>query len=180
MGSMARMVVAGNLARDVDMREAGGHPVVDVIVMVNQRLYKGKNADGSNKYEEDVMTVSASFWRDRAGSIASLNLKKGAFVILDGNPRIRTYARTSGEPGAEIILENPDLHLGPKMDGGSGGNGAYQRPPAASVPQRQPARPAQSAQRGPMEAPADRQLDLGDDDVPFEGKPAAKADANDW
>jgi single-strand DNA-binding protein len=187
VGSMAQMVVAGNLARDVDMREAAGHPVVDVIVMVNQRLYKGKNPDGSNKYEEDVMTVSASFWRDRAGNSASLNLKKGTFVILAGNPRIRTYSRSNGDPGAEIILENAELTLGPKTDGGSGGgNGAYARPPAASLPQRQPARqaaapaPARPAARptGPMEAP-----DGADDDVPFpeDAPPASgKGGEDDW
>jgi single-stranded DNA-binding protein len=182
VGSMAQMVVAGNLARDVEMREAAGHPVVDVIVMVNQRLYKGKNPDGTNKYEEDVMTVSTAFWRERAGSIASLNLKKGTFVILSGNPRIRTYARTNGDPGAEIVLENADLTLGPKLPADGSGNGAYARPAAPpSVPQRQPARPAAPARAaapgrptGPMEAP--------DEDVPFpEDAPAPSGKSeDDW
>jgi single-stranded DNA-binding protein len=189
VGSMAQMTCAGNLARDVEMREAAGHPVVDLIVMVNQKLYKGKNPDGSSKYEEDVLSVSATFWRDRAGSIASLNLKKGTFVIVTGNPRLRTYMRNNGEPGAEIILENPDLTLGPRMDGG-GGNGAYSgerssggysRPQSVTPPVRggQPPRP-QGAR-----PPQARQTTLEDNpidvegDVPFEPAPSPKGE-DDW
>lgn len=198
MAGMAHMVAAGHLARDVDMREAGGHSVVDVTILVNQKIYKGTGPDGARKYDEDVLAVTTSFWRERAGAIASFNLKRGTFVILTGNPRIRTYPRSgehAGETGVEIILENADLTLGPKTDGGPGngtaGNGAYQRPAAASVPQRQQptrpgtpgtpgARPPQGPQRGPMEAP-ERQLDLGDDDVPFaEAPPAGKAANPDW
>lgn len=191
MGSMAHMVVAGNLARDVEMRTAGNTdvPVVDIIVMVNQKIYKGKDpTTQQNRYEEDTMTVSCSFWRDRAGPLASLQLKKGAFVILAGNPRIRTYPRNDGSPGAEIIMENPELTLGPKMGDGGGSNG-YTRPPAqpASVPNRQTPRtagtnvPSRPLPTGPMEAPG------GDEDVPFpeDGGPAdppraGKGVKDDW
>ena len=188
MGSMAQMTCAGNLARDVEMKHVGEHPVVDIIVMVNQRLYKGKNPDGTSKYEEDTMTVSTSFWRERAGSIAGLQLRKGTFVILSGNPRLRTYPKGDGTPGAEIILENADLTLGPKVDP-SGSNGAagyagggYTRPQQSVTPPVRSAPPAGAPVAGrpaPKAAPAPP----ADEDVPFpEDAPPEKAGVaeSDW
>jgi len=144
--SFARVVVAGNLTRDPELRQTpNGTPVCQFGVAVN-RSYK----DQSGQWAERTSFFDVVVWGAQGENCARY-LSKGRAVTVDGRLEQRTYEAQDGSKRSrvEIIAENV----------------VFQVPPGeAREPEYRVGGPL-----GPEAAPQDdfRDIDFGGDDIPF-------------
>jgi len=144
MGSFNRVILMGNLTRDVELRYTqSGLAVTDVGLAVNDRR---KNQAG--EWVEEATFVDVTLW-GRTAEIASEYLSKGAPVFFEGRLKYDTW-ETDGQKRSKLRVVGERLQLiGGRGGGGGGSRGGpppneseYSRPaaaPQAAAPQPQPA-----------------------------------------
>lgn len=122
MVSFNRVIIAGNLTRDPELRFTGsGIPVCDFGMAVNR--VRSKNE------EVDFFNVSA--WRELGETIANYK-KKGDPILVEGRLQYRTWEAQDGSKrsAVDIVADNVQfLGRAGDGDGGSpgGGGGRGQR-----------------------------------------------------
>lgn len=149
MASYNRVVLMGNLTRDVDVRYLqSGMAVTDVGLAVNDRR---KNQAG--EWVEETTFVDVTLW-GRTAEVAGEYLSKGAPVLIEGRLKLDTW-ETDGQKRSKLKVVGERMQmLGGRRDGsGGGGNsgGSQQRSEYS-----EPAPAASTAPAGPPE-----------DDIPF-------------
>ncbi len=116
MVSFNRVILAGNLTRDPELRfTQGGIPVCDFGIAVNRVFSKNE--------EVDFFNVSA--WRELGERVANYK-KKGDPILVEGRLQYRTWEAQDGSKrsAVDITAENVQF-LGGRGEGGEGGgNGA--------------------------------------------------------
>ena len=116
MVSFNRVIVAGNLTRDPELRfTQGGIPVCDFGIAVNR--VRSKNE------EVDFFDVSA--WRELGETIANYK-KKGDPILVEGRLQYRTWEdRESGQRRSkvDVVADNVQF-LGGRSDTDGNGGGA--------------------------------------------------------
>jgi len=123
MVSYNRVILAGNLTRDPELRFTGsGIPVCDFGIAVNR--VRSKNE------EVDFFNVSA--WRELGETIANYK-KKGDPILVEGRLQYRTWEAQDGSKrsAVDVVADNVQF-LGRAGDAGDRGGGA----PAAAAGQR--------------------------------------------
>jgi single-strand DNA-binding protein len=146
MASYNKVILAGNLCRDVEVRYlAKGTAVADISLAVNNS-YTDK-ATGAKK--DDVCYVDCTLW-GRTAEIAGEHLRKGSGVLVDG--RLSLDSRDDKATGTKrtklkVVVENMQF-LGGKDGGGES------------------RRPAPTQERAPDFNPNDA-FPVGGDEVPF-------------
>ena len=86
MASYNRVILLGNLTRDVEMRYTpGGTAVTDIGLAVNDRR---KNISG--EWVDEVTFVDVTLW-GRTAEVASEYLHKGAQVLIEGRLKLDTW-----------------------------------------------------------------------------------------
>jgi single-strand DNA-binding protein len=79
MASYNRVIVVGNLTRDIELRYTpGGTAVADIAVAVNERR---KSASG--EWVEEVTFIDVTMW-GRTAEVASEYLGKGSPILVEG------------------------------------------------------------------------------------------------
>ncbi len=119
MVSFNRVIVAGNLTRDPELRfTQGGIPVCDFGIAVNR--VRSKNE------EVDFFDVSA--WRELGETIANYK-KKGDPILVEGRLQYRTWEAQDGSKRSKVDITADNVQfLGGRGEGGEGGgNGAGAR-----------------------------------------------------
>ncbi|WP_119065542.1 single-stranded DNA-binding protein [Rubrobacter indicoceani] len=115
MVSFNKVIVAGNLTRDPELRfTGGGVPVCSFGLAVNR--VRSKNE------EVDFFDVSA--WRELGETIANYK-KKGDPILVEGRLQFRSWEAQDGSKRnkVDIVADNVQF-LGGRGDGdGSGGSG---------------------------------------------------------
>ena len=117
MVSFNKVIVAGNLTRDPELRfTQGGIPVCDFGIAVNR--VRSKNE------EVDFFDVSA--WRELGETIANYK-KKGDPILVEGRLQYRTWEAQDGSKRSkvDVVADNVQF-LGGRADsedGGSSGGG---------------------------------------------------------
>lgn len=143
---MNNATFAGRLGRDAETRQAGGKPVTNFSLAVDE--YAGQG-------EKRTLWIDCAMWGERGEKLAQY-LAKGANITVAGQVGVRTYD-SHGETRAVLTLNVREVTLqGGKQDGD-------QRPAATASRPAQQERPAQAAK--PATPPAD---DFGDDEIPFD------------
>jgi single-strand DNA-binding protein len=140
MVSFNRVVLAGNLTRDPELRfTSGGIPVCDFGLAVNRVRSKSE--------EVDFFDITA--WRELGETIANYK-KKGDPILVEGKLQFRTWEAKDGSKRnkVDVVADNVQF-LGGRSDSEGGGGG-----------QRQGAK--QSGQRGDVDI---NEEDF--DDIPF-------------
>jgi len=115
MVSYNRVILAGNLTRDPELRFTGsGIPVCDFGIAVNR--VRSKNE------EVDFFNVSA--WRELGETIANYK-KKGDPILVEGRLQYRTWEAQDGSKrsAVDVVADNVQF-LGRAGDAGDGGGGA--------------------------------------------------------
>jgi single-strand DNA-binding protein len=115
MVSFNRVILAGNLTRDPELRFTGsGIPVCDFGLAVNR--VRSKNE------EVDFFNVSA--WRELGETIANYK-KKGDPILVEGRLQYRTWEAQDGSKrsAVDVVADNVQF-LGRAGDAGDGGGGA--------------------------------------------------------
>lgn len=162
MASFNRVILMGNLTRDVELRYTGSQlAVTDIGLAVND---KRKNQQG--EWIEEVTFVDITLW-GRTAEIAAEYLTKGAPVLIEGRLKLDSWEKDGKKNyKLKVVGENMRL-LGTRGGGGGrsqGGSGNYDEneysgggdhessgpPPARSSA---PSRAPQATQPPPDEIP---------------------------
>ncbi len=117
MVSFNKVIIAGNLTRDPELRFTnGGIPVCSFGMAVNRVRSKTE--------EVDFFDVSA--WRELGETIANYK-KKGDPILVEGRLQFRSWEAQDGSKRnkVDVVADNVQF-LGRAGDGGDGGGGQRQ------------------------------------------------------
>lgn len=119
MASFNKVILVGNLTRDVETRFLAGGTAVAELGMAVNRTWKDKNGDK----KEEVTFVDVTLW-GKVAEIAGQYLAKGRQVLIEGRLQLDQWEdKESGQKRSKlkVIGENMTM-LGSKGDGGGGGS----------------------------------------------------------
>jgi single-strand DNA-binding protein len=152
MASFNRVILMGNLTRDVDVKYLqSGTAVTEIGLAVNNRR---KNQSG--EWVEEPVFVDVTLW-GRTAEVASEYLGKGSPVLIEGRLKLDTW-ETEGQKRSKLRVVGETM----QMLGGRTGGGDRPQPPAAREQQySEPA--AAPAAESPAESPAGPP----EDEIPF-------------
>ena len=90
MSSFNKVILIGNLTRDVEMRFIGsGTAVANIGLAVNDRVKKGDD------WVDEATFVDVTLW-GRTAEIANEHLEKGSNVLIEGRLKLETW-ETDGQ-----------------------------------------------------------------------------------
>ena len=91
MASYNRVILMGNMTRDVELKYTpGGTPVTDITLAVNDRR---KNASG--EWVDETTFVDVTLW-GRTAELAGEYLGKGSPLLVEGRLKLDTW-ETDGQ-----------------------------------------------------------------------------------
>ena len=179
--SINRVVVSGNLTRDPELRVTpGGTQVLGFGVAVNDR----RRNQQTGEWEDYPNFIDCTMFGNRAEALSRI-LRKGMKVAIEGKLRYSSWEDKNGGgrrskveiiPDEVVLMsQNPNGQQAPQQYAPQAyaphpapqqpapqwnAQQAYQQAPQA-VPQPAP------QQAAPQPAPAQQQLDVYDEDIPF-------------
>lgn len=115
MASFNRVILAGNLTRDPELRTVGsGTSVTDIGIAVNDRKKQG------NEWVDETTFVDVTLW-GRTAEIADQYLQKGSPVMIEGKLKMESWEdKTSGAKRSKLKVVGERMQL----LGGGGGKAA--------------------------------------------------------
>jgi single-strand DNA-binding protein len=123
MASFNRVILVGNLTRDVDLRHTpGGMAVTDLGLAVN---HKYKNQQG--EMVEEVTFVDITMW-GRQAEICSEYLSKGSSVLIEGRLKLDSWEKEGKKNYKLRVVGETMQMLGSRGGGGGGGGGRGSQP----------------------------------------------------
>lgn len=146
-GSLNKVILMGNLTRDVELRPVGETHVANFGLAINNR-YRTKSGED----REETTFVDCEMWGAR-GEVLSRYLSKGSPVLLEGRLKLDQWQDQSGgnRSKLKVVVENFEFVGGGRGDGGGGGDGGYE--PRVQT--------RGSSQQQPAHQP------ISEDDIPF-------------
>jgi len=150
MASFNRVILAGNLTRDPELRYTPKGTAIAKIGLAVNRVWT--NEAGEKK--EEVTFVDIDAFAKQAETIGQY-LKKGRPLLVEGRLRYETWDdKQTGQKRSKLGVVLDSFQF---LDSGNRGDGG-----AAPAP-----RPARAATPPPTQAEADAPPHEGEDDVPF-------------
>ncbi|PQO39785.1 single-stranded DNA-binding protein [Bremerella cremea] len=133
MASFNRVILVGNLTRDIDLRyvSGGGTAVTELGLAVNDR-----RKTQSGEWVDETTFVDVTLW-GRTAEIASEYLSKGSSVLIEGRLKLDTW-ETDGQKRSKLRVVGEKMQMLGGRDGGGGGggrSGGPSRPARQSQPQ---------------------------------------------
>src|SRR5213595_1992156 len=117
MASFNRVILLGNLTRDVEVRYLqSGTAVADVGLAVNDRR-KGQNGE----WIEETTFVDITLW-GRTAEVAGEYLSKGSPVLIEGRLKLDQW-ETDGQKRSKLKVIGERMQLLGSRGGGSGSRG---------------------------------------------------------
>lgn len=124
MASYNRVILVGNLTRDIELKYTpGGTAVTDIGMAVNDRR---KSATG--EWVDETTFVDVTLW-GRTAEVASEYLSKGSPILVEGRLKLDTW-ETEGQKRSKLRVVCDRMQM---LGGGSPGSGGGGR----SRPQQQ-------------------------------------------
>jgi single-strand DNA-binding protein len=164
MASFNRVILLGNLTRDIELRYLqNSMAVADVSLAVNDRR---KNANG--EWIEEVTFVDVTVW-GRTAEVMSEYLSKGSPVFIEGRLKLESWEKDGQKRSKlKVVCERMQL-IGARGQGGQGGpEGGAPRSAGRPSPQRNQG--SQYNQAPPPDDgydPGPGEPSGGGDDIPF-------------
>jgi len=122
MASYNRVMLMGNVTRDIELRHTpGGTAVTDMGMAVNDRR---KNTQG--EWVDETTFVEVTLW-GRTAEIAAEFLKKGSPVFIEGKLRLDSW-EADGQKKYKLKVVGDRLQLLGSKGEGSGSRTDYQQP----------------------------------------------------
>ena len=158
MASYNRVILVGNLTRDIELKYTpGGTAVTDIGMAVNDRR---KSATG--EWVDETTFVDVTLW-GRTAEVASEYLSKGSPILVEGRLKLDTWESEGQKRSKLRVVCDRMQMLGGGSPGGGGGGG--------SRPQRQVSDPPVSVESdspGQRDAqPTGGGAGYEDPDIPF-------------
>ena len=124
MASFNRVVLVGNMTRDIELRYTpAGTAVTDMGLAVNERVKK------NDQWTDEVNYFDVTLW-GRTAEVASEYLSKGSSVLIEGRLKYDTWEQ-DGQKRSKIKIVGERMQmLGSRGGGGGGGNNAPHSAPA--------------------------------------------------
>ena len=152
--SFNRVILLGNLTRDVELRYiTSGMAVTDIGLAVNDRR---KNQSG--EWVEETTFVDVTLW-GRTAEVAGEYLSKGSPVLIEGRLKLDTW-ETEGQKRSKLKVVGERMQMVGGRSGG-GGTGQESRGAAQSTSQSEYSQPATVAASEPTSP------DAAEEDIPF-------------
>jgi len=121
MASFNRVILVGNLTRDVDVRfTKSGTPVTDLGLAVNDRVKR------NDEWIDETTFVDVTLW-GRTAEIAGEYLSKGSSVLIEGRLKLDTWEQDGQKRYKLHVVGDRMQMLGGK---GGGGGGSRHNTPA--------------------------------------------------
>jgi single-strand DNA-binding protein len=119
-GNYNKVLLLGNLTRDVELRHTSGNQAVANIGLAVNRRFRG--ADGENR--EETTFVDCEAW-GRTAETMSRYLSKGRPVFIEGRLRLDQWQDKEGNNRSKlkVVVENFQFVDSPGAGGGGGGGG---------------------------------------------------------
>jgi single-strand DNA-binding protein len=150
MASYNRVVLVGNLTRDVELKYTqSGTAVTDIGLAVNDRR---KTQTG--EWVDETTFVDVTLW-GRTAEVAGEYMSKGSSVLIEGRLRLDTW-ETEGQKRSKLRVVCERM----QMLGGRGGGGGGRRPANEHSE-------SEYSQPAGVEAPQPPPAPPADDDIPF-------------
>ena len=144
MASYNRVVLMGNLTRDVELRYTpAGTAVTDISLAVNERVKR------NDQWTEEANFFDVTLW-GRTAEVASEYLSKGSPVLIEGRLKQDRWEQDGQKRSKVKVIGERMQMLGSRGSGGGGSSNAPHSVPAA-----------QSTAAAPSQGPPQ------DDEVPF-------------
>jgi single-strand DNA-binding protein len=150
VANINRVIIAGNLTRDPQVRFLASEQAVANFGLAINRKFKG--SDGSLKEETTFVDVEA--W-GRQAELVGQYLTKGRGCLVEGRLKLDSWEDKEGKKQSKlrVVAENVQfLDSRPRQGGGPGEGPAGEEPAGDAAPAQPSARPARPA---PSSAPAD-------------------------
>lgn len=148
MASFNRVVLVGNLTRDVEIRwTKSSTAVTDISLAVNERVKR------NDQWEDEVHFFDVTLW-GRTAEVAGEYLSKGSSVLIEGRLKQDRWEQ-DGQKRTKVKIVGEKMQMLGSKSGGGGGGGP--RPYNSNNNQQQP---AQTAAAPVQSAPPE-------DEVPF-------------
>jgi single-strand DNA-binding protein len=118
MSSFNRVIIVGNLTRDVEIKYTqSGTAVAEIGLAINDR-----RKSQSGEWVEETTFVDVTMW-GRTAEVASEYLSKGSPVLIEGRLKLDTW-ETDGKRRQKLKVVGERM----QMLGGKGGNSSGRRP----------------------------------------------------
>ena len=150
-----KIILAGNLARDIDIRYTQSGGAIGNTSIATSRKFKSQTGE----QKEEVLFVDITFF-GRTAEIANQYLRKGSKVLVDGRLKLDQWTAQDGSKRSKhsVVVENLQM-LGNKDDTGQTSNqNATSHAPAPSTPQNN------KNATPPSNIP---EIDIDEDEIPF-------------
>ena len=148
MASFNRVILVGNVTRDVELKYTQtGTAVTEIGMAVNDR-----RKSQSGEWVEETTFVDVTLW-GRTAEVANEYLGKGAPVLIEGRLKLDTW-ETDGQKRSKLRVVGERMQMLGGRGGGGGGGGGNAAYRAAPVSQ------STGSDDGPRGADPD-------DDIPF-------------
>jgi single-strand DNA-binding protein len=116
MASFNRVVLLGNLTRDIELRYIGnGTAVTDVGLAVNDRVKK------NDQWVDETTFVDITLW-GRTAEVANEYLSKGSSVLIEGRLKMESWEK-DGQKRTKLKVVGERMQMVGGKGGGGGGGG---------------------------------------------------------
>lgn len=122
MGSYNKVIIMGNITRDLELRYTpGGTAVTDMGMAIND-----KRKDQNGEFIEETTFVDVTLW-GRNAEVAAEYLGKGSPVLIDGRLKLDQWETDDGDKRQKlkVVCDRMQM-LGSKGDSGGEGGGSKQ------------------------------------------------------
>ena len=164
MASYNRVILVGNLTRDIELKYTpGGTAVTDIGMAVNDRR---KTANG--EWVDETTFVDVTLW-GRTAEVASEYLGKGSPILVEGRLKLDTW-ETEGQKRSKlrVVCDRMQMLGGGSPGGGSPGGGSARATQQAETAAPQASTGFQGESPGQREAqPTGSGPGYEDPDIPF-------------
>lgn len=123
MASFNRVILVGNITRDIELRYTqGGTAVTEIGMAVNDRVKR------NNEWVDETTFVDVTLW-GRTAEVASEYLGKGSPVLIEGRLKLDTWEQEGQKRSKLRVVGERMQMLGSRGDGarGQGSNNSGDR-----------------------------------------------------
>lgn len=112
MASYNRVILVGNVTRDIELRHIpSGAAVTDLGLAVNDRVKKG------DEWIDETTFVDVTLW-GRTAEVAQQFLSKGSPVLIEGRLRLETWEKDGQKRSKHKVVADKMQLLGSRGEGG--------------------------------------------------------------
>ena len=117
MASFNKVILAGNLTRDVEVRfTSGGTAVTEVGLAVNDRVKK------NGEWTDETTFVDVTMW-GRTAEVAGEYLSKGSNILIEGRLKLDQWEKDGQKHYKLRVAAEKMQMLGSRGEGGGGNSG---------------------------------------------------------